>query len=351
MNGGPANRHLRSSQVVATSGVLSDTGAVAGRGVEVVSPQLRAGAQVIQKPYYRKRYSFPPALVEHYSRRRTEPVADLYDFYDEPEEEFERPRDSKIDEAKEVLMRDLFGVQPERVFYGRQIEVMFERVFFHWITSAALSELIDEGKILSQKLDIRAGLEARFYWSRQVRYWKREATRIAKLIERYSREDVGRALGQHGELMFDAALPRFGFMPVAWNVNEHQGKRWMLTDHNLDRVFTRDSVAYGAEIKNTLDYIDREELDIKLEMCKDLGLRPLFIMRFAPKSYNDMIIKAGGYAMIFEWQLYPPGLEALVRDLRQQLGLKVDCPKSLAEGTIQRFLTWHLKQLGGGVKA
>ncbi len=268
------------------------------------------------------------------------------DDYDEPELE-ERPRDRRVDEAKEYLLAEVFGKNPEMVFYGRQIEVIVERDFFHWITTAALGELVNEGKIQSEKLDVRTGLVARFYWSKGVRYWKREAGRTAKLIGRYSTEEVSRAVGDHGELMFDAALPRFGFMPVGREVQEYKGKKWTLTGHDLDRVFERDGVGYGAEIKNTLDYIEREELETKISMCKELGLRPLFIMRFAPKSYNDMIIKSGGYAMIFEWQLYPPGLAELAKELKEQLRLKVDIPRRIADGTIQRFLNWHMKQVKG----
>lgn len=259
----------------------------------------------------------------------------------------ERPRDAKVDEAKEFLLEEVFGKSQERVFYGRQIEVMVERKFYHWITTQALGELVLEGDILSEKLPVRAGLEARFYWAKRVRYWKRSASGIVKLIAEYSSDVVGSALGDHGELMFDAALPRVGFMPVGWDANEYKDKSWTLTGHELDRVFIRDGVAYGAEIKNTLAYIDREELEIKLAMCEELDLKPLFIMRFAPKSYNDMIIRAGGYAMIFEWQMYPAGLEGLATRLKDELGLKVGTPRRVGDGTVGRFLTWHQKQVKG----
>jgi len=274
----------------------------------------------------------------------------FYDYDDFPEipEAEERPRDHKIDEAKQYLLKEVFGNHSEEVFYGRQIEVMVERTFFHWITNAALAELVAEGKIQTKKLPVRAGLEARFYWSKGVRYWKREANKIVTLIRRYSVEEVSRAIGDHGELMFDAALPRFGFMPVAWNTQEYKGRKWTTTGHNLDRVFERDEVGYGAEIKNTLDYIEREELESKIGMCKELGIRPLFILRFAPKNYIDMIIKAGGYAMIFEWQLYPPGFAGLAKELKETLRLKVDTPRRISDGTIQKFLLWHRKQMKGG---
>jgi hypothetical protein len=54
-------------------------------------------------------------------------------------------------------------------------------------------------------------------------------------------------------------------------------------------------------------------------MCRAFGIRPLFILRYAPKSYINDIIRAGGYAMIFEWQLYPLGREALAQAIRTEL--------------------------------
>ena len=59
-------------------------------------------------------------------------------------------------------------------------------------------------------------------------------------------------------------------------------------------MFERDGRAYGVEIKNTLKYIPKGELSLKIEICRTLGVRPLFIMRFAPKVYNYEIVNAGG---------------------------------------------------------
>jgi hypothetical protein len=117
------------------------------------------------------------------------------------------------------------------------------------------------------------------------------------------------------------------------------------TGHNLDRIITRDGVAYGVEIKNTQNYISRDELLIKMRLCKFLNVTPLFIMRFAPKSYMYEIYKSGGFGLLFEEQLYPWGHNALLNDVRERLRLKVQCPRDVREGDLQRFLNWHLKSL------
>ncbi len=255
-----------------------------------------------------------------------------------------RPRDPQTDQARTVLL-ELFAEHPTRVFYNRQIELLLERRFFRWITTRALGELVREGKIASEIRELRPGLVIRLCWSPKYRYPRRAAAAVATLILEYSNDRVGRALGIHGEMMFDAALPKVRFLPRAEKVREFAGRRWTETDHDLDRVFERDGVPYGTEIKNTLDYIELKELRVKLAMCAALGLRPLFIMRFAPKSYIEMINRVGGFALLFEYQMYPSALDELAKRLKNEFELKVGWYTQVATGTTQRFLKWHLEQL------
>ena len=267
------------------------------------------------------------------------------DYIDEEPEE--RPRDAKIDEAKDVLLGELFRERSDEVFYGRQIEVLFEGRFFHWITSKALRELVAEKKIESEKLDLVDETKVRFYWSKRNRYWKRQAESVRKVILEYSDEEFTRALGHQAEILFSAALPTAGFLPVGQDVRSYRGREWTESEHDLDRVFERDGVGYGTEVKNTLSYIEKDELDVKLRMNEYLGLRPLFIMRMAPKSYVEMIRAAGGFALIFKWQLYPYGAGRLAKKVHDLLGLPVDSPRRIEEGTVRRFVKWHEKSLKG----
>ena len=180
------------------------------------------------------------------------------------------------------------------------------------------------------------------------RNWRRQAYAMIGRVAQYSSNDFARAVGRQGETMFDAALPRFGFMPRGQDVREWQGRVWTRSEHDLDRVFEADGRAYGIEIKNTLKYIPREELFLKIEMCKTLGLIPLFIMRFAPKVYNYEIFKARGFSLLFKDQLYPIGNERLAEQVRTQLRLPVHCPSSVPDGVVRRFAVWHQRQVGTG---
>jgi hypothetical protein len=135
-----------------------------------------------------------------------------------------------------------------------------------------------------------------------------------------------------------------GFLPKDKKVRSYGGETWEKTGHDLDFVFEKDGVAYGCEIKNTLGYIQKEELVIKLKMCENLRLKPLFIMRWSPKTYNKMIIDKGGFVLIFGSQIYELSQKKLVERLKADLGLPVDCPRAIPDGIIERFAKWHERE-------
>jgi hypothetical protein len=248
-----------------------------------------------------------------------------------------RPRDTKIDEAKLALISEILAPENAGVYYGQQIEVLYEDRFYHWITGRALNELAKEGKVNSRLEPLGTGTTIRFYSPRRNRYWTRKMLELKALVQEYSDPVFTHALGRHGEMMFDSAMPLGGFLPTAKNLRSYAGKTWTQTEHNLDRVFERDGIAYGAEIKNTLPYIPGDELTVKIAMCQHLGLTPLFIFRFAPKSYIEETRRQGGFTLVFKYQLYPFGFAQLAHRVRTNLQLPVDCPNAIQEGTIQRF--------------
>lgn len=122
-------------------------------------------------------------------------------------------------------------------------------------------------------------------------------------------------------------MPSVGFLPKARDVNQFAGHQWTETRHNLDRIFEKDGVLYGAEIKNRLSYISQDELYTKLKMCETLHLRPLFIARWMPKSYVYELFQRGGFALLMKFQFYPFGSESLAATVRGRLKLPVDCPR------------------------
>ena len=65
-------------------------------------------------------------------------IYDNDDFFNEPTED-EYVRDEVIDEAKEEIVA-FFNQKKKDVLYLRQIQIKFEKKYFHWITEKAVNE-------------------------------------------------------------------------------------------------------------------------------------------------------------------------------------------------------------------
>lgn len=266
------------------------------------------------------------------------------DYEDYPDSQ--PPRDAAIDEALPHVLQ-IFQNAPAQVFYSTQIETRLERQFFHWITNKALRELGNGLKLQRISAEVQ-GRQVNFYAHPKLRYWRREQKKLHALLQRMFNPDFTHAIGRHGEMMFDSALARHGFMlQQSRDVKTWSGRTWTETNHNLDRIAVRDGIAYGIEIKNMQNYIQRDELYAKLRMCEYLGLVPLFIMRFAPKNYMHAIWKSKGFGLLFEEQIYPWGFAELLSEVKEVLGLKVQCPRDIPDGHMQRLVKWHEGRLRG----
>jgi len=176
--------------------------------------------------------------------------------------------------------------------------VRFESCFLHWVTSRTLKALGEANKIGSYLEELVPNVRLRYYFNRRNRYWKRQAAEVRRLVQSFSDQAFTNALGIQGELLVDAGLPRVGFRPLQADVRSWNGRTWDSTRHDLDRVFERDGISYGAEIKNRLSYIPQQEFRIKLQMCEFPNLRPLFIARMMPKTYIEEVQEAGGFSLI-----------------------------------------------------
>ncbi|MDP2766039.1 MAG: hypothetical protein Q8O41_01090 [Candidatus Methanoperedens sp.] len=224
-----------------------------------------------------------------------------YEFIDilgeEVEEEY--PRDKYIDDAKTDLL-EFFNERKSETFYLKQIIIFFEKKYYHWITAKAVSELVEERQLKENRISFGKSRELRFIFHKRNRYYKRQSEQKAFLVKEYSEPNITSAVGEQADVLFSLALSKKGFTIEEEDVNEFKGKKWTKTNSNLDLILSNDNIEYGVEIKNKLEYIGKKELDIKLDICDYLSIRPLFIMRFAPKSYIDEIRNRGGFTLIFE---------------------------------------------------
>jgi hypothetical protein len=261
--------------------------------------------------------------------------------------ETERPRDPKIDGAKKLVLD--FLTKNEGVFYIKQLQVLLEGDYYHWIVGRAVGELLEERAIGSQEESLKTG-KAVFLFRRGLRYRQRPIKTAKRIIEEYSLQEVSRGCGEWAENLFLVALMAHGFSFASSDIAEQRNtrryadKQWSETMHQLDFIVARDGIVYGAEVKNTWDYIPPSELRLKQRMCEFFGIKPLFIWRFAPKSYMWEIIEGGGYGMIFKAHIFPPTQQKLVEKIKGVLNLECDCPRRIPDGILQRFVNWHVKK-------
>jgi hypothetical protein len=100
------------------------------------------------------------------------------DHFWEPEEpEEEEVEDEYVEEAKPALLKFL-DEHREKVFYLKQIQVLFEKPFFHWVTARALYGLEDEGLLRSEIRESPKGTRVRLVFHKSHRYRQRQADRL-----------------------------------------------------------------------------------------------------------------------------------------------------------------------------
>jgi hypothetical protein len=98
--------------------------------------------------------------------------------------------------------RKFFEKERETVFFSRQIEVLFENRYFHWITARALRHLVEAGWIKTESRKIPStGGAIHLFWHRRYRYYRRAADELVNLVSEYADPNVAAAIGIHGEAM------------------------------------------------------------------------------------------------------------------------------------------------------
>ena len=256
----------------------------------------------------------------------------------------DEPPDPKAEEAASHLGQ-FFGSHRESVYFSRQLEVLHEDKWFHWITNRALGRLVEEGLINREERALSNGGKIILLWHKAHRYYKRDAKRLVSIVDEYANPNIGSALGLNAELLVLEGFAKQEFVTRGRNTKSFKSREWPGSGHDLDFIFERDGVAYGVEVKNKLGYMEYKELEIKVKLCRHLGVRPLIVARMLPKTWIKEVVDAGGFALIMKWQLYPYTHKDLARRVKLELGLPVDAPKALELGTVVRFERWHRDSL------
>lgn len=279
-----------------------------------------------------------------------------YEDFDDYEPKYELEPDKYEIDATERLGK-FFKKYKNSVFITKQLQVLFESHYFHWVTYRALIDLEKEAGLIKRKAHKLNRIKAEVRFHRSNRYHIRKTRKLLEIVKEYSEKAVSEACGEEANRLFFIALSERHFRYHGKDTNKFKRRKWTQTKHDLDYILERNDIVYGIEIKNTFGYIDREEVEIKIKMCKYLGIDPLFIMRSCPQPYMNQIYKAGGFGLVFETKIFPLVLKPLVKKINDEeylpytddnLVLKkgkvrkiCDTPKAIPDGIIDRFEKWH----------
>ena len=250
--------------------------------------------------------------------------------------------DTRVEEAKDAMRRhfvDTRGRPVKTPYHQHHLQVLYEANFFEWVITYALRDLVNEGFLTvldRENVDGLNRLEStkrlRFYASsdalrdsKGVEVMKRRVLSTAAYVARYSIPQHTSVAGKHLEALVKSHFQILQFRVVGTHTAKYGNQTWSKTDHNLDFVAEKPgtNLAVGVEVKNTLSIMDPKEIDIKIEMCKHLGIVPVFAVRWI-KPYINCIQRQGGFGWVFKTQMYPLGYEEFVKRLYTRFSLPGD---------------------------
>lgn len=249
-------------------------------------------------------------------------------------EETTQPILDKAIAAVKAHFTNVRGDPIKTPYYLSQLEILYEGSFFPWVVSDAVKQLTEQQHFLTRfdshsiatLRDLTNVSRISFYVNTKAlagegnERVKTRIINIAKLVDRYSNPENSDMLGKHLEGLVKAELRAQGFNVVGEHDNKYNGKEWTATGHDLDFIveLPNTSLAIGVEVKNTLDLMQTDEIDIKIDICNTLGIVPVFAVRWI-KPYIECIRKQNGFSWVFKTQIYPLGQQEMVKDLYSKL--------------------------------
>ena len=230
-------------------------------------------------------------------------------------------------------------------FYKKQVQVIFEEKYPHDITGKAVNELIEDKFLKAEPRTFRKNMHAIFVYRRNVRYTVMAIKMKAKILERFSDDEVNDGVGKYGEILFGHLFKKNQFKIIGRDTNEFRDRIWKRSDKNLDFIIERDGINYGVEIKNTFDYMPQDEFQEKLEVCEFLGLLPLFPLRCPSELQYTQMKDCGGLALKFKTRIFQPGFQGLVTDIWNNFRLPVNIWEEIPPPVEAIFLNFHRRNL------
>ena len=228
------------------------------------------------------------------------------------------------------------------VYYYRQLEVLHEDRKFHWITRRVLDRLVEDGVLRRLVRTRTRGLVVSFVYTTQLTktYVNQRISQLIKIINEYSESNLQHDVGDWAEFLVKNMFEKYGWRVVARHANEFRGVQWPKSKENIDFIFKKNDIVIGVEVKDTLGYIKSTELRSKTEMCVYLGVLPCFVLRKAPRMYQNLVNYYEGFISYFLTKFYPYHYSDFVHRIYEQTMLPVNAWWEIPEkvqGIIKRW--------------
>ena len=142
----------------------------------------------------------------------------------------------------------------------------------------------------------------------------------ARLLEEYHHPDNSKPRGDHLESLIRDLLKTLGFVIEGVHTREYGGRRWTESKDNLDIIARRpgSGLTIGVEVKNELGVMEKKEIRKKVEICRHLGVVPVFGTR-QNAPHTEYIRECGGFNWSFGAQIVPSAQRDLVARLLRTL--------------------------------
>ncbi len=252
--------------------------------------------------------------------------------------------DSKVQQAVKAL-REWFNEKGEDgIAYTRQLAVIHEDQFFHWITYHAIQYLHEEGFLMRHHRKWGPKKSLDFYYTEQTKYRKRKEDNIFEIVR--TLRDNSHSIGGRGEEVVEMTMGRIrGMNFIGKEVKSYKDREWSKTGEDLDFIYEHNGNGIGIEVKNRLSYPDPSTVQSTIKICKYLGLKPVFIARMIPYPRQKELNKHKGFALRFKQLILPNHLKDLDESIDNYMDLPVHTGLTLPGRSKEIFIENFLERI------
>jgi excisionase family DNA binding protein len=235
--------------------------------------------------------------------------------------------------VKDQFTLDIISlIEQKKVVYFREVQLNLEDKYRHYETRDKLRWLVAQGRLGTSYESKR-----RWYFSvdsswEAVKNVAEEKLKLISFFENYERkfELDGVRYQDYSEYIVEQAMIRAGYTVVAKDSYYFNGISCILQTGpgrppDLDFIAKLPDGDYvGVQVKNRVEYPKSSDVNIFIELCRMLHLRPLLVARQAHPMTFDVVSRLKGRVVIFKQILLKPGFpRETLEALRQQIGIPV----------------------------